>query len=114
MKKYKLIKEFPGSPELGTVEEPVGFIHMGSNGNFQYGISTTPEFWEKVEKTPEYVKCTKTATKEYIADKIYKVENKGAITERGYLGKQPLPKSLLNHYRNADFVAVSEEEYEKQ
>jgi len=48
MKKYRLIKEYPGSPELGTIEIPIGNIHQMSNGNYGYKISSTPEFWEEI------------------------------------------------------------------
>lgn len=34
MKKYKLIKEFPGSSKLGTIEEPVGKIHQLKNMSY--------------------------------------------------------------------------------
>ena len=55
MKKYKLIKLYPGSPTLGTIvrtsdkEEYPGFYY--ENGSYcHYGdiIERFPEFWEKV------------------------------------------------------------------
>ena len=47
--KYKLIKTYPGSPELGTIEEPVhNNVHMMSNGRYGYDFSKHKEFWEPV------------------------------------------------------------------
>lgn len=49
MKSYKLIKTYPGSPELGTIEEPVhNNVHMMSNGRYGYDFSKHKEFWEPV------------------------------------------------------------------
>jgi hypothetical protein len=58
MKKYKLIKEFPGSPELGTVvekEDSSFFIntHYGFRVR-QSEIENFPEFWEEIKS--EYPK----------------------------------------------------------
>jgi len=58
MKKYKLIKEFPGSPELGTVvekEDSSFFIntHYGFRMR-QSEIENFPEFWEEIKS--EYPK----------------------------------------------------------
>ena len=41
MKKYKLIKEYPGSPELGTIAQPNDLIQHDF-------FETYPEFWEEV------------------------------------------------------------------
>ena len=57
MKKYKLIKTFPGSPKLGTIEKPVGTIHQMSNGLYGYNISNNPEFWEEVIKKDYEIQC---------------------------------------------------------
>lgn len=59
MKKYKLIKEFPGSSKLGTIEEPVGKIHQMSNGNYGYNIDKSPEHWEEVVEMPRYMRCVR-------------------------------------------------------
>ena len=51
MKKYKLIKKYPGSPELGHIAEPVklefhqGFSYCWNNTYFK--PEDHPEFWEK-------------------------------------------------------------------
>ena len=49
MKKYKLIKKYPGSPEIGTIIE----IREGTNMYFYGGLQIEspnkyPEFWEEV------------------------------------------------------------------
>jgi hypothetical protein len=56
MKKYKLIKEYPGSPELGTVceerEERSSFCYFHKEeqylGILKYHVEKQPEYWEEV------------------------------------------------------------------
>jgi len=56
MKKYKLIKEYPGSPELGTVceerEERSSFCYFHKEeqylGILKYHVENQPEYWEEV------------------------------------------------------------------
>lgn len=57
MKKYKLIKEYPGSPKLGTIvekDERCGshiYKYRESNSNFgvlKYHVEDNPEYWEEV------------------------------------------------------------------
>jgi len=47
-KKYELIKIYPGSPTLGTIEEPLGSIHQMTNGYFGYDIANSPEYWKEL------------------------------------------------------------------
>ena len=65
MRKFKLIKEYPGSPELDTIEEVednFGHKMMGTCGRYLYNISTSPEFWEEVvEKDYEILSFTDNA-----------------------------------------------------
>ena len=51
--KYKLIKEYPGSPDLGTIVE-----EKGKNSNFYYysisvvlrsHVENNAEYWEQIE-----------------------------------------------------------------
>lgn len=66
-------------------------------------------------KTPEYAECTRSQNDEYTVGKIYKVEKGRKIkTNGGYLGMQPLPNNLLNHYNNADFKPSTKEAYDLQ
>lgn len=48
--KYKLIKEYPGSPKIGTIEriDHTSSIHMMINGHYGYSIKNSPEFWEEI------------------------------------------------------------------
>lgn len=52
MKKFKLIKEYPGSPKLGTeVEKRNGKIYMPNSFLiFRHSVEEYPEFWEEIEK----------------------------------------------------------------
>lgn len=62
MKKYKLIKIFPGSPSLGTIIEDTGQGSYKMNNSQYYGkinIENYPEFWEEIIEVPEYVECIK-------------------------------------------------------
>jgi hypothetical protein len=60
MKKYRLIKTYPGSPELGTIIEPsIGSIHLYYNYNKHYHYNKCidspmkfPEFWEEIIEYP--------------------------------------------------------------
>jgi hypothetical protein len=67
--KYKLIKEYPGSPELGTIAERISKIK--SNTSYYYGegekkyciydhhVEDNPEYWEKVNEYLWWVVFTK-------------------------------------------------------
>lgn len=45
---FKLIKEYPGSPELNAIEEPLDIKrHMMSNGNYGYNFDNK-EYWKEV------------------------------------------------------------------
>lgn len=51
LKKYKLIKEYPGSPKLGTIEEIQDIFKdckLGSHGKYLYDVNRYPEFWQEV------------------------------------------------------------------
>ena len=58
MKKYKLIKEYPGSPKLGTIVEKefdTSFIYIIEESKFgvrygvlKYHVEGNPEYWEEV------------------------------------------------------------------
>lgn len=52
MKKYKLIKEYPGSPKLGHIIEvsPSSPSAQFIEGYWIYKIESSPEFWQKITK----------------------------------------------------------------
>jgi hypothetical protein len=72
MSKYKLIKTYPGSPELGTIAERISKIK--SNTSYYYGegekkyciydnhVEDNPEYWEKVNDNLWWVVFTKEET----------------------------------------------------
>jgi hypothetical protein len=72
MTKYKLIKEYPGSPELGTIAERISKIK--SNTSYYYGegekkyciydnhVEDNPEYWKKVNDNLWWVVFTKEDT----------------------------------------------------
>lgn len=59
MMKYKLIKEYPGSPELGTVVEEKcktsNFYMFNSNAVLRSHVEDNPKYWEKVNENLWYV-----------------------------------------------------------
>ena len=78
--KYKLIKTYPGSPELGYISKTKdsdvlnGHYWMGSWFNPQ----NFPEYWEEVV---EYVKFTVDNFSLYTKGKIYKVAENGNVQD---------------------------------
>lgn len=60
MRKFRLIKEYPGSPKLGTIvekDERCGshiYKYRESNSNFgvlKYHVEDNPEYWEEIKET---------------------------------------------------------------
>lgn len=49
MKTYKLIKTYPGSPELGTIMNIATFIDQVSLRGYQFYIADYPNYWELQE-----------------------------------------------------------------
>lgn len=79
MEKYRLKKIYPGSPPIGTILTGINFISECScvymSNNMLYvessnRVENQPEYWEKVEEMPKYVKL--------IQDSAWKVP-KGAV-----------------------------------
>jgi hypothetical protein len=70
--KYKLIKEYPGSPKIGTVAEKESKIKSNtsyyySDGEkrwciYDYHVEDNPEYWEKVNDNLWWVVFTKEDT----------------------------------------------------
>ena len=56
MKKYKLVKTYPGSPEWGTVVEEKcktsNFYMFDSNAVLRSHVENNPEYWEEVYESP--------------------------------------------------------------
>lgn len=59
MRKFRLIKEYPGSPKLGTIvekDERYGshiYKYKGSNDSFgvlKYHVEDNPEYWEDIKE----------------------------------------------------------------
>ena len=60
MRKFRLIKEYPGSPKIGTIvekDERYGshiYKYIESNSNFgvlKYHVEGNPEYWEEIKET---------------------------------------------------------------
>ena len=74
MRKFKLIKEYEGSPQLGTeVNKCNDFPNYNFNGgNYTtvitaYFVENSPEFWGEVkEKFPKIISFRRTDTSKYI------------------------------------------------
>lgn len=80
MRKWKLLKTYPGSPELGFElnDRDYNIGLTGTviiNGTFNYDIFNQTEYWKEIIEKPEYVKCiTDISNTSYILNKIYKVD----------------------------------------
>jgi hypothetical protein len=69
MTKYKLIKEYPGSPKLGTIAEKESKIKSNTSYYYKegdsrwciydYHVEDNPEYWEKVNEYLWWVVFTK-------------------------------------------------------
>ena len=67
MKKYKLIKEYPGSPKLGTVcEQRINgssfryyFEKEQCLGILKYQVESQPEYWEEVNDDVRHIVSTR-------------------------------------------------------
>ena len=72
MTKYKLIKEYPGSPNLGTVAEKESKIKSNTSYYYRegekrwciydYHVEDNPEYWEKVNDNLWWIVFTKKDT----------------------------------------------------
>jgi hypothetical protein len=79
MKKYKLIKQYPGSVELGTIVEKCSFTGSGVIGNNKlytnkkgFGVESPenyPEFWEEVVEKDYEILISRVVTKEILSVK---------------------------------------------
>lgn len=120
MKKYKLVKCYPGSPDLNTeVHQGISTLYYYGNGDgFSSNITIVeqnPEFWEKVKELPEYVKCTKSHKSisgfEFIKNIVY------IVSSEGFVGSS---SSKFKHiYVNSPtgeeiFELATKEDYDKQ
>jgi len=106
MKKYKLIKEYPGSPKLGTIvekDERCGshiYKYRESNSNFgvlKYHVEDNPEYWEEVIENRFMVSTRNAAF--YNAYKILTVSSDFKPKEYHYLfnTKEDAEEFMFNH-----------------
>ena len=83
MRKWKLLKTYPGSPELGFElnDRDYNIGLTGTviiNGTFNYDIFNQTEYWKEIIEKPEYVKCIINDYPNWNhgeIGKIYKVDN---------------------------------------
>jgi hypothetical protein len=96
MKKYKLIKEYPGSPTLGVIDT------IGHYANH-------PEYWQEIIEVPEYVKCVK----EYIGVNVKSIIGKiYPINSQPYFSAHTWTDILS--FFNENFTPSTKEEYDLQ
>lgn len=122
MKKFKLIKIYPKSPELGSVvrieSDRSGaklycpndkILRNASFGTYWVTEPKYSEFWEEII---EYVKCVKSVSGAYTLNKIYKVDgdfvlsnNNLKITNLTFHNKQN---------NNSQFISSTKEDFDLQ
>lgn len=118
MKKYKLIKTYPGSPELGAIVENYRDSFWTE---VDKAISLTivdvdkfPEYWEEVVEVPKYVKCIKLPNNSSaIVNKIYKT----SLVNNTYFvvrDNNVLLTMVGSPTYNEHFIPTTQEEWDKQ
>lgn len=114
MKKYRLIKKYPGSPELEDVIEK----KEGTNMYFYKGLQVMypekhPEFWKEVVEVPQYVKCVYIPLcPSYELNRIYKVINNKVVGDSGEI----LDETNWDNksHNGSQFTPSTKEEYDAQ
>jgi hypothetical protein len=126
MQKYKLIKEYPGSPKLGVIyreeKESTGYFRFydGTDEIKGYhlvikkeGIKNYPEFWEEVEEL-----CVPVGTRFYHKDNqnlIFTIKEivKDDVTISWYVDRTlVLELSKINTYFKTNQYLVYDKDYE--
>lgn len=110
MKKFKLIKKYPGSPKLDTIIELETAVNgQIVQGKWCYDIDKTPEFWEEVvEKNYEILSFYEPFTYK-ILKKDSQLKNEFCVKD----GKMPfysLNKCLRNDYKIHSLKRLSDGE----
>jgi hypothetical protein len=89
MKKYKLIKSYPGSPPLTTeITKSLEFPYNWGSNNMVYpnimdGHLVHSEYWKEIIEIPEYVKCiAANGAPSYKTGEIYKTNLKGDVLDK--------------------------------
>ncbi len=116
MKKYKLIKEYPGSPELGTVvDNRGGFVYFDVNNPntnntiSQNHVENNPKYWEKITEIPVGTKVVDTnpETKGYTYEKL--PDGKWKIGSQDYF---TISESSIGENKRFRIVEKSKPSYE--
>lgn len=103
MRKFRLLREYPGSPKLGTIvekDERYGshiYKYIESNSNFgvlKYHVEGNPEYWEEVIENKFMV-----STKYSYAYEVYTVSPgfKGKEHEHLFDTKEAAEEFIFNH-----------------
>jgi hypothetical protein len=112
MVEYKLIKEYPGSPKLGTIiqkklssYEEVD-VYRGFYTTIPSLIEKYPEFWEKVVEEPLFT--TEDGVEIYEGDKYYAV-NKYTLQLVNSHAYMTVNKWIIPNYSNGNWKLFSTE-----
>lgn len=115
MRKFKLIKEYPGSPKLNTIIEECllckgQYVNQQSSQRECYkDVENSPEYWEEIIEIPDYIKCVK-KTIHSTVDKVYELTNKQYIA---FQWKDDVSCNGAS-WPNGCFIPSTKEEYEAQ
>jgi hypothetical protein len=107
MKKYKLIKEYPGSPKLGVTADKKDvcdfwYINDGFN-NIGKNIDQFPEFWEEVvEKDYEILSIISTKHNLIIKEGLIRIINSPKTYTHKYNRKADAPWNIHSVKRLSD------------
>ena len=123
MKKYKLIKEYPGSPEIGRTVTP-----KSSSDNFCYWEGSWfdpekhPEFWEEI-KEPLFI--TADGISVFENDSVFQIDFKGGSPDhifeykawKSYFGNNGVPffpnRLYKSRERAEEFITLNKKQYSK-
>ena len=103
MKKYKLIKEYPGSFKLGSNNDPYSEEYC----------KKYPEYWEEIIKIPKYVKCLSSADGQFTKGKIYTVLSDSKVTHYQMIDDKGNVNGWSAHYFEPSTTEAYESQYKK-
>jgi len=116
MRKFKLIKKYPGFESLDTVYEHSGkgdrphkYTWVKNSCSYTYDLDNFPEYWEEIIKKPEYVKCikvTQMGVSSYILNTIYKLSENSDYVGTGM--------AKWDNTNNSKFEPSTKEAYDLQ
>lgn len=126
MKRFKLIEEYPGSPKLGDVIEPL--VNPGNTSKYCYiigshvlsakAVEDNPKFWKELIEVPEYVKWVSNVGAYYFGKLVTEdkfVNGKIFNTKKdAFLMNMSWQDALTPELYSKNFIPSTKEDYDLQ